>query len=243
MKQLLQQVECAQRTWTHEEVWEAEPVLRCSLSLPHLPAPRRRSIRRMDRYYQALVDHLKRFWLRQTVPQAVRAAMLARQSSRPVSLWEEQVSFSITRNSSGVLSLFWDRRSSQGGPALTERHGDTWLLTDGCPLLLRDIPLSVPRRELPEEAVRQAARREREGISCYAPDYPELLRLQFRPDRFYLTEDQLCFFYPMRSVASRAEGIPVFSVPLSAAAEDALSPADGKRMPKFQKGACAAARE
>ena len=46
----------------------------------------------------------------------------------------------------------------------------------------------------------------------------------------------------MVSTVGEAAVSAVFS-DLSAAAEDALSPADGKRMPKFQKGACAAARE
>ena len=217
MKAVPNALEFRPDNWARTFCWEEEPVLSCTLSLPVFDRPDSRAIRRVSRYYARLAHWLQSQWEQQAFPAACAALRAAREASLPFRPYRESVSFQVTRNSGGQFSLYWDSAwddgSSQG---MTARWGDTWDLAAGCPMFMADFfpPRAEPDRLLPPLAERQAAAAMDAGTSLFDPDYPRLLRTCFDRKRFYIDENNLFFFYPLCSVAPRAEGIPVFSVPL-----------------------------
>lgn len=217
MKAVPNALEFRPDSWAHTYCWEEEPVLTCALSLPVIDRPGGPSARRVSRYYARLARWLRSQWEQQAFPAACAALRTVREASLPFHPYRESVSFQVTRNSGGLFSLYWDSSWDDGGPqGMTARWGDTWDLASGCPLSMADFfpPRAEPERLLPPLAERQAAEAMDAGVSLFHPDYPQLLRSRFDRKRFYIDEHNLFFFYPLRAVAPRAEGIPVFSVPL-----------------------------
>lgn len=203
--------------WKKTYCWDEEPVLSCSLSLPAFDRPTGRAGRRIARYYIHLSQWLRATWERQVFPAACAALQSARDASLPFQPYEETVSFQVTKNSGGLFSLYWDSCWYTGGAhGTTARWGDVWSLKNGCPMTMAEFfpPRTNLKRVLPELAVRQAAEAAAAGTSWYYEDYPERLRTEFDPKRFYLTEEALSFFYPLYAAAPYAEGFPTFSVPL-----------------------------
>ena len=202
--------------------WNEEPVLHCSLHLPRLTGGGR-GIRRIDRYYQHLAQYLVRTWERRLYPIACEDAVQARAASYPFQPYEVEITYQVTCLQDGLLSLYWDCRQRFGKARDTFRQGDTWVLDTGSPLPMSSFfPRGTKLRNLlPRAAAEQAASNAAAGTSVYFDSCPALLRRYFDRRRFYLTPDDLAFFYPSATVAPWEEGIAVFTVPLPAAARQA----------------------
>ena len=218
MKQHLTQLHIesftAEREWTADEI----PVLSAAVSLPH-PTDPGRTAARIRRYYQLQGRAFFRYCQRFLLPTAAAEYRLALESSRPLPHFHAELSYTITYNQDGFLSLYTQSREPDPGfPTLLHRRGDTWDLSAGC---LVPPGSFFPRgsrwrQQLWESAAAEIRRREASGVSRCYENWNRLLRRRFDPDHYYLTEDGLTFFYPMYALGPAAEGIPTFSLPRTA---------------------------
>lgn len=200
--------------WVQQLKQEGRTVLKLSISLPRLIGEGQ-GIRRINKYYAQLADQWRGRWSGSFYQQACAAELESLSASRPFQPWEVQVEYTLTRQTPDLLSLYWDAYENTGNAhGYTSRHGDTWQISSGAPLLLRSL-LSPSRRwhaEVLEEIGRQIKQRVATGEGLYFEAWPTLLRKRFCSDRFYVNEEGPVLFYPLYAIAPYAEGIPVFSL-------------------------------
>ncbi|MEG1857476.1 MAG: DUF3298 domain-containing protein [Pseudoflavonifractor sp.] len=206
--------------WRRSMKSDGEPVLTLCLRLPKF-SEETPALRRMERYYRALCQRWRTRWEDVLFPRACAALAAAREGSRPFRPWEATLDFTVTRSGGGVLSLYLDARELCGGGTLTVRQGDTWDLASGTPCVLADfLPGERHRRRRILTAVaEQIAARIASGESLFFESWQRAAERGFDPRRFYLTQEHIAVFYPLCTLAPRAEGIPVFMIPLPAVSD------------------------
>ncbi len=201
----------AQREWTVDDI----PVLSVEIFLPR-PAERSdRVARRIDRYYQLYVRSYLRYCEQWLFPQAAEAYRTALTNSAPLPQDRAELRYQVTCNTGGILSLYTESKEFCGGKTERHRRGDTWDLAVGYPISLS---ACFPRHAnwkklLLERAQTEIQKQESAGVARYHDGWRKLLRRNFNPENFYLTEEALSFFYQMYAIAPAAEGVPVFSMP------------------------------
>lgn len=177
-----------------------------------------RGFRRMERYYCHAESCWKAYCENQLLPQAQAAAQAAAAQSLPFSPWQAALDFTVSYETEDFVSIYLDFTQSQGGPPeLTVRSGCTWNIRTGTPLPLSHFwPLrGKGRRKLLELLATQAEERQRSGQSPLDEDCLKKLRSQFCADHFYLSPSGIHVFFPLYSIASYGEGIPIFTLPRS----------------------------
>lgn len=198
--------------WRETMKCEDEPVLTLSLCLPEFGEDGR-SARRIGRYYTRMGELWKARWAGTVYPRASAALQEARAASRPFRPWAAELNYTVTLEEGDILSLYLEITERVGAARpLTVRCADTWDLTTGTPLFLGAFlprPLRGKKRLLAELKA-QAARRLEGGESLFFQDVEERVAAYFSPRRFYLTQDGIALFFPMLSLGSAAEGVPVF---------------------------------
>lgn len=201
-------------TWNETLDWEGEPVLSLSMALP-VPVEEGSADRRIARFYRRFGALWKARWTDVLHPRACAALAQARETSRPFQPWEAALTYRITYEGGGLSSLCLDVTERRGAARpLTVRAAETWSRRSGTPLpLSRFLPSPHWRRLAVEEVQRQALDRLQEGESLFYEDVEARAAAHFDPRRYYLTEEGLLVFYPMWSLGSPAEGIPVFFLP------------------------------
>ena len=201
----------AEREWTVEGV----PVLSAAAQAPE-PLEKDRTARRIKRFYQLQCRSFLRYCERCLLPQAAAEYRTALEASRPLPSFRAELSYQVTYNEGGLLSVWTQVREVLGpGPALVTRRGDTWDLAAGYPVPLRDFfPAGTAwKKRLLAHAEEEARRRERAGAGRWREDWRRELRRRFNPQNFYLTEEGLAYFWPMYAIAPASEGVPVFVLP------------------------------
>ncbi|WP_186564621.1 DUF3298 and DUF4163 domain-containing protein [Lawsonibacter celer] len=201
--------------WKRVLCWEDEPILHLSLQFPKLPDTPP-GLRRIGRYYHQIAEQWKRRWEGRLYAQAQAAARSAREASHLFRSWEARLTYSVTYQQDGLLSLYLDAYEYTGGAhGLTVRHGDTWQVPEGTPRALHTFfpPHSRWRRQIFSEICRQIESRVKAGDSLFADDWEHRLAPAFDPEHFYLTSEGISVFFPLYSIAPYAEGIPAFPIP------------------------------
>ena len=201
----------AEREWTVEGI----PVLTAAVEAP-LPQGTDAVSRRIRRYYQTQCKAFLRYCERWLLPQAEAEYRAALAASAPLPCFRAELGYRVTYNSGGLWSLYTQSREvTLPGQTLLTRRGDTWDLAAGYPVPLSDFfpPRSPWKRQLLTLAAEDIQRQERSGIARYDAQWRKKLRRRFNSRNFYLTEDGLCFFYPMYAIAPAAESIPTFLLP------------------------------
>lgn len=201
----------AQREWTVEGI----PVLTAELSLPRPADEKERTDRRLTRYYQLYARAYLRYCERWLFPQSAEACRLAMENSAPIPQDSARLTYHITCNGGGVLSLYTESVERCGGRIERRRHGDTWDLLTGAPIPLSAcFPKKHPwRKTLLREAETEMEQRERAGAARYREEWRRLLRRSFNPDHFYLSETELFWFWQTLAMAPSGESVSVFSTP------------------------------
>ncbi len=191
------------------------PLLTVQASLPALEG---RGSRRFNRYYQSLADAFVRTCRTRLFPDAEALYRQALTTAAPLPQWHAELRTVFTCRTDALVSLYTDALITGTPHRRLFRRADTWDLRSGLLLSLREFfpPHTPCRRRLLTTAQAQIEREESQGISLYREDWHSRLRTAFHPHRFYLTDDGLCFFYPMYAIAPAAEGIPTFSLPYDA---------------------------
>lgn len=201
--------------WKRVLKWEDEPVLKLSLNWPGLPEDTRGQ-RRVDRYYRQVSDQWKARWEGLLYREACEAAQFSLKNSHVFRPWEGKLDYSVTFNRDGLLSIYQNACEYAGGAhGVTLRWADTWEPRSGTPRTLRSFfpPGHRWKRTVLEQLEHQAEARVAGGETLYFDDWRVRLIKEFDPDRFYLTEEGICIFYPLYAIAPYAEGIPVFTIP------------------------------
>lgn len=202
-----------EREWTEEGI----PILQAIVCLPRPIHREDRRARRIDRFYQAQGRAYLRYCEYFLLPRAAAEAKAALSDSRPLPCYQAELSYQITCAQQGIWSLHTDSREVCSGIIQRLRRGDTWDLRSGYPLPLSSFfPRRFPlRRTLLETAAKEIRRQEERGISRYREDWQLALRRSFSREHFYVTPEELCFFWQMYDIAPAAEGIPTFRIPFS----------------------------
>ena len=211
-----------------ERAWDVEgiDVLRARVTMPE-PAGGDRVSRRIRRFYQLQERSFLRYCENFLFPLAKAEYESSLAASAPLKCFTAELGYCVTYNENGLWSLYTFSREVTN-EVLLVRRGDTWDLSEGCP-----VPLSRffrRRTDWKKHLLRFAAmemeRRERAGQSRWREGWRRHLRRAFNPRDYYLTEEGLAFFLPMYAVGGFAEGIPTFTVPWSAD-ERMIPPAAG----------------
>ncbi len=188
------------------------PVLHLSAQLPLL-----NDQQRINRYYCTYAKAFEHYCRHELLSLAREALTAAMENRRTLPEWQAHLSTVITYHDEHILSLYTDSTEQLDGRRLVIRRGDTWDLTTGLPLSAADFAPSNAswRKLLLQVATEQIQQQEQDGVAQFYPDWRIRLRQHFQPRRFYLAGQDICFFYPMFSIAPPLEGIPTFRLPLS----------------------------
>ena len=167
MKNCIRQLEI--ETFSAEREWDVEgiPVLHADISLPCPVSPDSRIQRRIDRFYRLQSRSYLRYCEHWLLPKAAADCRQALADSAPLPQYTARLTYQITCNEGGILSLFTDSREFTGGPPLVLRRGDTWDLATGCPVALPDFfpPRSGWKKNLLLHAEAEIRRQEELGTA------------------------------------------------------------------------------
>lgn len=201
----------AEREWTAEGV----PVLRAEISLPQPVTRDSRIACRIHRFYQLQSRSYLRYCENWLAPKAAADCRQALLDSAPLPQYTARLTYCVTCNENGILSLHTDSHEFTGGKPLVLRRGDTWDLHSGYPLpITAFFSHHAPIRKLLLRAAAAEIRRQEEaGVSRYSDSWPQDMKRTFNRSNFYITPEELRFFWQMYAIAPAAEGIPVFSLP------------------------------
>ena len=204
---------------TEERAWDfgGVTVLRASAALPQL-APGGRRAKRFNRYYRRFCHAYLAYCARVLLPEAAESCRAAMAVSAPWSVARAELTFRVVFRRGSILSVVCDARESVCGlPPFLLRRSETWDLDAGLPLPAQE--LFPPHRRCKKELLRFARaemqRRVERGAPC-RENWCAMLRRALNTRNCYLTEDGLCFFYPMCAVAGAKEGIVSFTMPYDA---------------------------
>lgn len=208
-------VELKREEW--EMTLEEECVLRCVLTWPEL-AGTWRGLGAVNRFYQHVMQHWRRRWERETYCMACLDLADRRARGRPFRVWRAELATQVTLQEEGLLSLWQEGREYPGyDRPLILRRGDTWSLDEGAPRTLSSFYPKQRRwkKRLLKQVGEQAQKRLESGESLLDTDCIQRLGRAFDPENFYLTGEGAQIFFPLYALAPGAEGVPVFSIPLS----------------------------
>ena len=209
------------RAEVKRENWEltlqGEPVMSCTLTWPEL-AGGGKGTNAINRYYHHVVGIWKSRWEREVFLRACLDLADRRAVSRPFKPWQVQLETHITLQTDQLLSLWQEGTEQQGFERpLSQRRGDTWSLADGAPRTLASFFEKERRwkKSVLQQVEQQVRSKLEQGETLLDPDCTRLLKKEFDLQRFYLDPEGVQVFYPMYVLGPGAEGIPVFSIPLS----------------------------
>ncbi len=213
------------RLWERTLNLEEEPVLALSVRRPAFPE--KGALRRVECYFSRCTLLLREQWERVLYKKLCQA----RREDETFLPWQAGLNYTVTYWEPPLLSLRLEiTHSDQLHRPRLWYVGETWDCAQGRP---RSLGSFFPknrrwRQQLLTQLTEQARRRVASGETLLHPDCPETVRRQFDPDRFYLTGEGLALFYPMYLLGPYAEGIPVFTVPLSLTG---TAPPPGRELP------------
>lgn len=188
------------------------PLLTAQLRLPHWAGT---GGKRFNRFYHAYSCAFFTYCQSILLPQAQAMLKQAVQGEGTLPEWDIRLDTAVTLQQDGLVSLYTDTIERCGGRPLSLRRSETWDISDGSLLPLKQLfPGGIRwRQRLLQAAAEQIHYQQEQGIARYHPDWKRRLRAAFNPDHFYLTEQGLRLFYQMYAIAPAAERIPVFAFP------------------------------
>lgn len=130
--------------------------------------------------------------------------------------YDAVLKYQVTRCDSRFVSLYRDAYEYTGGAhGNTVRRSDTWSLPSGRAVQICDFfsPKTNFKRLLLEEILYQADENMRKCPGIYFDNYRKLITRYFNPNRFYLTENCVAFYFQLYEIAPYVSGLVTFSVP------------------------------
>ena len=204
---------------TEERSWEADgvTVLTAAVTLPQAEGESRRA-RRFNRCYRRFCRAYLAYCGQLLLPAAAEAFRAAQSVSAPWEPARAALGYRVSLQTDAVWSIVCDARETMhGAPSFRVRRADVWDTGAGLPMALGEFfpPHTRCARALLCFARGEALRRV-EGGAAYRANWRAMLRRALDTRNFCLTEEGLCFFYPLCAVASAKEGIVSFTMPYDA---------------------------
>lgn len=202
---------------------EGEPVLEYSLAWPQVEGAGLGG-RWISRYYARLAQSWRQRWAREVYWAACLELAARREAARPFVPWTGELAGETALLRDGLLSLrfFGSEVRGDGRPARV-RWGDVWKLREGAPQPLGSLFAGEKgwRRGMWQKLVRQGEARRQAGDCFLDGDWVQKAK-RARPLRGWcLTEEGVEVSLPQCAAAPAAEGCPVFTLSLPAAAPEA----------------------
>lgn len=200
---------------TRERSWEADgvTVLTAMVTLPQAEGAKRfnRCYRRFCRCYFAYCEQL-------LYPGAADAFRAALSVSAPWEPARAELRYRVSLETDTLCSVVCDAQETMhGAPTFRVRRGDVWDRDAGLPMALDEFfPPHTRCKSVLLRFARQEALRRIENGAAYRASWRAMLRRALDTRNFYLTEEGLCFFYPLCAVAGAKEGIVSFTMPYDA---------------------------
>ena len=202
------------KRWERKLKSNGTTVLYCSISRPAFSDSGKQ--RRMERYSARLAQLWQTRWENDLYRKACQAF-----ADQPNDVlfqpWNATMDYQVTYWDPPLLSIRINiQEQGPATPPVSLCIGEVWDCSSGYPCSLRAFLPVKPRRWkqiLTEQLQKQAQQRLDSGESLLYPNCLSVIKENFDPSRFYLTEDGLVIFYPLYTLGSYGEGIPTFTIP------------------------------
>jgi hypothetical protein len=172
------------------------------------------AIKRINRYYLHMNRQLVRYCKNRLLPKALALYRECLNRGDAFAGFNVTSKTMLCYNDNGILSLHTDVTEYDGSYCFTVRFGDVWSLNTGFPL-----PMSFffpkktnYKKRLKNFAAKEVQRLRDREFGAYYDHARKNCSKHFSPENFYITSDGLVIFYPMYSIASHAEAIPIFTI-------------------------------
>lgn len=136
----------------------------------------------------------------------------------PIHQYEVLVEYTVTYNENCTLSLYFDRYEYTGGAhGMTFRSADTWDLQSSSRMELGDFFPDTDNftKSIQNEIDRQIAIRLKKDEGMFFEDYTDLVKDNFNPKNFYLTEQGVVIYFQLYEIAPYVSGIQTFTFPFA----------------------------
>ena len=134
----------------------------------------------------------------------------------PFHPYDAVLQYQVTACNSCYVSLYRDAYEYTGGAhGNTIRRSDTWSLKACRAVQACDFfhPKTNFRKTLLDEILFQADENMRKCPGIYFDNYRKLITGYFNPNRFYLTDNSVAFYFQLYEIAPYVSGIVTFSIP------------------------------
>ncbi len=175
-----------------------------------------RMLGELNSIYKARAAALEQGRVRQLYCEATRLPVQTETENNPNVRYDVAAAFEMGYNENCVLSLYFDQYEFTGGAhGNTVRCSDTWNLSRGACVLLRDLfACSVNYKAyIVENVNKQIAAQSKENAGIYFDDYALKTMQYFNDKHFYLTPEGIAIYYQQYEIAPYSTGIPVFIIP------------------------------
>lgn len=201
---------------TEEGSWEADgiTVLTASVTLPQLAGKSARA-KRFNRYYRRFCRAYFTYCKQLLLPEAAASCRAALEVSAPWTVAHAELVWRASCQRGELLSIVCDARESiHGQPPFSIRRSEVWDLSAGLPMPIEEFfPPHKRCKKLLLRFAREDTQRRVENGAAYRENWRAMLRRTLNVRNFYLTDEGLCFYYPLCAVASAKEGIVTFTMP------------------------------
>lgn len=205
---------------TEEQSWESDgvTVLTASVTLPQL-AGKGGCVKRFNRYYRRFCRAYFTYCAQALLPEAADSCRSAMAVSAPWTAARAELGYHVSlQRPDGLLSVVCDARETiHGLPPFFIRRSEVWDLGMGLPMPLEEFfpPHTHCKRALLRHARAETPARIALG-AAYRENWRAMLRRALNVRNFYLTDEGLCFFYPLCAVACAKEGVVTYTMPYDA---------------------------
>ncbi|HZK21906.1 MAG TPA: DUF3298 and DUF4163 domain-containing protein [Oscillospiraceae bacterium] len=139
----------------------------------------------------------------------------AMENNFPFRPFEAVLNYTVTYNACNLLSMYRDSYEYTGGAhGSTLRQSNTFDITRGNCLSLSDFFYGNPchHEYIIKQIIKQADKNMSENPYIYFENYKELIRENFNPKSFYLTNDGIVIYFQQYEIAPYSTGIVEFTV-------------------------------
>ncbi len=175
-----------------------------------------RGLRRIEKFYRRVFGSFQKYCLTQLREEAENERNVCKEQGSRFYPFKASLSYSVTYNKDGILSIFYDRREEkEPTERFLARYSETWHARSGRLYELKEFCGNSRhwKRDSISAITQAAADAVLEGTDFLYPDYAKLIAKYFSARRFYLTDKGIAVYYQPCTLGPVEEGIPVFEIP------------------------------
>jgi len=194
---------------------EGVTMVTVSIDYPIVTGVDKKALKRINAFYGhqavALLRHVKK----RIMSAAIAEYSHSLAKSTPFKPFEVSASFVVTYDGDDILSIYRDVHIRGGGYRASKRKSETWDTVYGWFVELTSFFPSGEnyRKVLIKSAIKTVEKQRRTGANSYFENFQKLIRKNFSPHNFYITDEGITIFFNETTIAPRAEGILVFVLP------------------------------